>query len=175
MNLFTIVEILGKAKNLFYGRNYFCCARLWHNVRQSACIVGYFRFYPIWTSQSHPDAYSCKKLLISTRFIVYMRNRALMVSGLWLNASWICTRRYRFKCRVLVSPNLPSNAVNPLKYQWHLPTTDMIMREKSIQCDWMTTENSLRIIAIQWSETCWYHLDGIYLYDPQWFTGHTFS
>lgn len=142
LHLFIIVEILRKAKDLFYGRNYFYCARLWHNIRQSTCIANYFSFYPIWTLlQSRPDDYSCKKLLISTRFIVYMRNRALMVSGLWLNASWICTRRYRFKCRVLVSPNLPSNAVNPLKYQWHLPTTDMIMR--GINPMWLDDDGKL--------------------------------
>lgn len=62
---------------------------------------------------------------------------------IWLNASWICTRRYRLKCRVLVSPNLPSNAVNPLKYQWHLPTTDTIMRGESNRYNWIAAQNAL--------------------------------
>lgn len=145
---------------------------------QSTSIVGYFRFYPIWTllrsrplflqetTHFHPIHHHIHaKSSADSEWIVYVR----------LNASWICTQRYRFKCRVLVSPNLPSNAVNPLKYQWHLPTTDIIMRGESIQRDWIATENSsnyrdsmIRSVLI----SSWWD---IYLYDPYRFLGHTFS
>lgn len=115
-------------------------------------ITRHIRFHPLIRTSHRflPCAYSRQKLLISTRASSYTRGIGTLIAGsaLWLNASWIRTRRYRLKCRVLIRLNLPSNAVNPLKYQWHLLTTDTIVRGN--QSDVIESlRKTCRIIAIQ--------------------------